>query len=196
MPRTQKKEGFIRTPSFSLWPKLFPFSHVTSLILERAGPIILISCCTGIKSFQTNSSNLSCKKERNLEMTGHNVTNSRQGLSSNEISTYSETSSWMHVSRSAKFWSQQESALFGGLRPFYLQLEASFLQLRIICLQKLLLTMGVFFLTSKLTRYRFTPPPPNLQGKDSSPQFGVECPKPIVLQCFSGPSPKLTSETP
>ena len=35
---------------------------ITELIVERAGPVILKTFVTGIHSFQTDSSNLSCKR--------------------------------------------------------------------------------------------------------------------------------------
>ena len=37
---------------------------ITELILERVGPVILKTFFTGIKSFQTDPSNLSCKKSK------------------------------------------------------------------------------------------------------------------------------------
>ena len=40
-------------------------------ILERAGPVIFKTFFTGINSFQTDSSNLSCKKEQSLKITGN-----------------------------------------------------------------------------------------------------------------------------
>ena len=44
---------------------------ITELILERAGPVIFEDFSAGINSFQTDSSHLSSKKNRNLKIAGH-----------------------------------------------------------------------------------------------------------------------------
>ena len=55
---------------------------------------------TGINCFRTDSSNLSCKKGKAWKLL-ERIINSRQGLSRNEISNFSEINSWKHFSGSA-----------------------------------------------------------------------------------------------
>ena len=68
---------------------------------EKGGSSNFQDLFTGIHCFRTDSSNLSCKKGKAWKLL-ETIINSRQGLSRNKISNFSEIDSWKHFSGSAK----------------------------------------------------------------------------------------------
>ena len=56
---------------------------ITESIPERAGPVIYKSFFTGINNFQTDSSNLSCKKSKAWKLL-ETIIHSKQGLPRNK----------------------------------------------------------------------------------------------------------------
>ena len=70
---------------------------ITELILERAGPVIFETFLLESKALRLISSNLSCKKSKASKLLV-TIINSRQALSRNKISNFSEINSWKNFS--------------------------------------------------------------------------------------------------